>query len=140
MAPRFMLQLMQMMFALVRNLFADRGDLAMENLALRQQLAILKREKPRPLLDDLDRAFWVALKKELATWAAALIIVKPETVVRWQKLRFRKHWAKKSGRPPGRPSVSKEVRELIRKMATSNPTYVKPTVMWNQPDSTASMP
>ena len=55
MAPRFMLQLMQMMFVLVRNLFADRADLAVENLALRQQLAVLKRNRPRPRLDDMDR-------------------------------------------------------------------------------------
>jgi len=50
-----MLQLMQMMFVLVRNLFADRADLAVENLALRQQLAVLKRNRPRPRLDDMDR-------------------------------------------------------------------------------------
>ena len=55
MAPRFMLQLMQMIFALVRNLFANRADLAIENLALRQQLAVLKRNRPRPRLDDMDR-------------------------------------------------------------------------------------
>jgi hypothetical protein len=46
MAPRFMLQLMQMMFVLVRNLFAGRADLAVENLALRQQLTVLKRNRP----------------------------------------------------------------------------------------------
>ena len=60
MAPRLMLQLMQMMFTLVRNLFADKADLVIENLALRQQVAALKRERPRPRLNDMDRLFWVA--------------------------------------------------------------------------------
>ena len=123
MAPRFMLQLMQMMFVLVRNLFADRADLAVENLALRQQLAVLKRNRPRPRLDDMDRAFWMALKEQFAQWASALIIVKPETVVRWHRNAFRKHWTKKSARPSGRPGISKDLRDLIRKMSLANSTW-----------------
>ncbi len=60
MAPRIVLQLMQMMLALVQALTASRMELALENLALRQQVAALKRERPRPLLTDFDRLFWVS--------------------------------------------------------------------------------
>ena len=104
MRRRILLQVMDMLFSLVRTLFADKADLAMENLALRQQLAVLQRRNPRPRLNDLDRAFWAALKDQLATWADALIIVKPETVIRWHRAAFKRHWAmlSGSGKHPGR--------------------------------------
>ena len=69
MAPRYVLQIMQMMFALVRKLFADRVDLAAENLALRQQLAVLSRRTQRPRLNDIDRAFWAVMKDQVESWA-----------------------------------------------------------------------
>ena len=97
MAPRIVLQLMQMMLALVQALAASRMELALENLALRQQVAALKRERPRPRLTDLDRLFWVALREGWRDWANALIIVKPETVVRWHQAAFKRHWARLSG-------------------------------------------
>jgi len=114
--------IMGILFSLVRTLFTDRTELALENLALRQQLAVLQRKNPRPRLNDLDRAFWAALKCQLTTWTDALIIVKPDTVVRWHRTLVRRHWAQLSGsgRPPGRPRVPAEVRELIRRMATEN--------------------
>ena len=65
----------------------------------------------------------MALKEQFAQWASALIIVKPETVVRWHRNAFRKHWTKKSARPPGRPGISKELRDLIRKMSLANSTW-----------------
>ena len=122
MAPRFMLQLMQTMFLLVRNLFANRADLAVENLALRQQLAVLNRKNPRPRLNDLDRVFWVAMKEQFTNWTDALLIVKPDTVVGWHRAAFKRYWAKLSGsgKHPGRPRVSRELRLLIRRMATEN--------------------
>jgi putative transposase len=120
MAPRVLLQLMEMMLVMVRTIFAGKADLALENLALRQQLAALKRKQPRPRLDDFDRAFWAAMKGQFANWADALVIVKPETVVRWHKEAFRKHWAKKSAHPPGRPGVPRALRDLIWQMASEN--------------------
>ena len=128
MAPRFALQIMQMMFALLRTLFANRADLAAENLALRQQLAILNRKSQRPRLNDIDRAFWAAMKDQFENWAGALVIVKPATVVRWHRDAFRRHWAKKSAHLPGRPAISKELRDLIVKMANANPTWGSPRV------------
>ncbi len=123
MVPRILFQLMDILFSLVRTLFADKADLAMENLALRQQLAVLQRKNPRPRLNDLDRAFWAALKDQLTTWTDALIIVKPDTVVRWHRAAFTRHWAKLSGsgKHQGRPRIiSRELRMLIRRMATEN--------------------
>ena len=102
----------------IRALFLSRADLLVENLALRQQVAALKRKRPRPVLDDVDRAFWVALRASWPGWASRLIIVDPDTVARWNRERFRRHWAKISRRRgPGRPRVEREIRELVRLMA-----------------------
>ena len=102
----------------IRALFLTRSDLLIENLALRQQILALKRERPRPALDDLDRAFWVALRDSWPEWASRLIIVDPETVTRWNRERFRRHWARISRRRrPGRPRIEREIRDLIRLMA-----------------------
>jgi putative transposase len=116
------LQIMQMILAAVRGLYPDRSQLILENLALRQQVAALKRERPRPLLTDMDRLFWVALREKWSDWANALIIVKAETVVRWHRAAFKRHWARLSGsgKHPGRPCLTAEIKTLIRKMATEN--------------------
>ncbi len=99
----------------IRALFLSRADLLVENLALRQQVSALKRERPRPVLNDVDRAFWVALRASWPGWASRLIIVDPDTVARWNRERFRRHWAKISRRRgPGRPRVEREIRELVR--------------------------
>jgi putative transposase len=118
---RLTLQLMQMMFALIRSLFANKAALAMENLALRQQLAIYKRKRPRPRLTDLDRAFWTVLKDQFAAWADALIIVKPDTVMRWQKRRFRDFWRRKS--KPGRPRIDRQHIAFIKRISGDHPEY-----------------
>jgi putative transposase len=76
MSPRVLVRVMEMLLSLVRALFGRRADLALENLALRQQVAILKRERPRPPLDDFDRAFWVALKDRWSRWSDNLILVR----------------------------------------------------------------
>ena len=90
----------------IRALFRSRSELLLENLALRQQVLALKLERPRPVLDDVDRAFWVALRTSWSGWANRLIIVDPDTVARWNRDRFRRYWAKISrDRRPGRPRV-----------------------------------
>ena len=67
----------------VRALFLTRSELLIENLALRQQVLALKRERPRPVLDDVDRAFWVALRASWPGWVSRLVIVDPDTVTKW---------------------------------------------------------
>lgn len=110
-------------------LFA-RGDLVFENLALRQQLAMLKREHPRPRATVLDRAFWVALSTIWRNWADALIVVKPETVVKWHREAFKHFWAFIS-RPKaerGRPRIERDVRATILRLAEENPTWGAPRI------------
>ena len=95
-----------------------RAELVIENLALRQQVTALKKERPRPRLGDVDRAFWVALRQSWSGWASRLLIVNADTVARWHRDRFRRYWARISQRRhPGRPRVDAEIRRLIRLMA-----------------------
>ena len=102
----------------LRAIFRTSEELLIENLALRQQVAALKKERPRPVLDDLGRAFWVALRASWSGWASRLVIVNPDTVARWHRDRFRRHWAKLSQRNHrlGRPRIDPEIRRLIRLM------------------------
>jgi hypothetical protein len=70
------------------------------------------------VLDDVDRAFWVALRASWPGWASRLLLVHPDAVARWRRERFRRHWAQISRRRrPGRPRIEREVRDLIRLMA-----------------------
>src|ERR1700747_257018 len=114
---------------LVRLLRARRG-LLLENLALRQQLAVLKRRHPRPRLDLLDKLFWVAIRRFWSAWQQSLIAVTPETVVRWHRGGFRLYWKliSRVRRPIGRRQTSKEVRELIFRMVVENPTWGAPRI------------
>lgn len=113
---------------LLRGLFADRTLLAVENLALRQQLAILQRSIQRPRLRPGDRLFWVVLRRLWPGWQNVLLIVSPATVLTWHRLGFRLFWRWKSRGQPGRPSVPKNVSALIRRMARDNPTWGAPRI------------
>ncbi len=102
----------------LRAMCRRRADLVIENLALRQQVTVLKKERPRPPLEDVDRAFWVALRESWPAWATRSVIVKAGTVAEWNRARFRRYWARISQRRhPGRPRVDAEIRRLIRLMA-----------------------
>ena len=76
--------------------FRTRRQLAIEVLALRHQLGILKRSVKRPRLSDVDRGLWVLLSRRLASWSDALIIVRPATVIKWHRAGFRRYWAWRS--------------------------------------------
>jgi hypothetical protein len=114
---------------LVRLLRARRS-LLLENLALRQQLAVLKHRHPRPRLDLLDKLFWVAIRRFWSPWQQSLIAVTPETVVRWHRGGFRLYWKliSKVRMPIGRRQTSREVRELIFRMVVQNPTWGAPRI------------
>ena len=77
------------LIAAVRVFFQTRTDIAVEVIALRQQVAVLKRKRPRPPLRPLDRLFWVVLRSIWSRWRDALVIVNPETVVGWHRSGFR---------------------------------------------------
>ena len=97
--------------------------LAVENLALRQQLAVCKQSVKRPKLRPRDRVFWVWLSRLWPNWRSALAIVQPESVIRWHRLGFKLYWRWKSrAGQPGRPPIEREIRDLIRRMSLENPT------------------
>ena len=108
--------------------FRDQRDLALENLALRQQLGVLKR-KGVPRLQPKDRLFWVVLSRIWPRWRKALHLIKADTVVGWQQKGLRIYWARISQRKSaGRCPVSSEVRVLIQRMATANPCWGAPRI------------
>ena len=102
----------------LRTCARSRAVLHLEVLALRHQLQVQQRTRPRRLqLTKPDLCFWSVLSRIWAGWRAALVIVKPETVIAWHRRGFRLWWVWKSRRRMGRPTVSQDVRTLIRTMA-----------------------
>ena len=113
----------------LRSALRGRGDLVLENLALRQQLALLHHRSKRPQFGRFDRAFWVQLSRRWSRWRDALLLVHPATVIRWHRQGFRAWWAWKSRhRGPGRPPVGSELRLLIQEMARANPLWGAPRI------------
>jgi putative transposase len=109
--------------------FRPRADLVIENLALRQQLAVLRRNAKRPRLRHLDRAFWLLLSRSWSRFADVLVIVKPDTIVRWHRTGFRLFWRWKSRpRKPKKGEVTLEIKKLIRQMAESNVGWRAPRI------------
>ena len=115
------------LFQSVRALGCSRSDLILENLALRQQIAVLTRMKHRPRFPASDRLVCVSLRRSWRRWRNALVIVKPETVVAWHRKTFRRHWASISRRP-GRPRADGELRQPIVRMASENPSWGAPRI------------
>ena len=116
------------LFATARSSLGSRRELALENLVLRQQLAILKRKTKRPKLNNADRAFRVALCGLWPDWQSALILVKPETVIGWHRKGFKLYWSWRSRNQGGRPPIDGEIRTLIRRMALENRTWGAPRI------------
>jgi hypothetical protein len=126
-----MLAIILCLFRFVRLLGSGHQAVAVENLALRLQLAAFKRKRKRPVVTQWDRLFWVGLSHVWSSWRNAMVFVQPDTIVRWQRERFRKFWARLS-RPKcdrrGRPSIAAEIRQLILQMATANPLWRAPSI------------
>jgi putative transposase len=125
-----MFQLILLFFGSLGRLFRSRASLALENLVLRQPLVVLKRRHPRPHLRVLDKLFWVAAFRFWPKWKQSLIVVTPETVVRWHRAGFRMYWTliSRARRAVGRKPTPKEVRELIFRMVCENPTWGAPRI------------
>jgi hypothetical protein len=115
--------------AAVSSALKSRATLQLENLALRHQLGVLRRSVKRPKLTSADRLLWIWLCELWIDWRSSLVIVKPETVIGWHRKGFRLFWTWKvrHGRP-GRPPVSKEIRQLIRQMSRANPLWGAPRI------------
>jgi putative transposase len=116
--------------AFVHALFRSRLALQAEILALRHQLAVYQRTGARPRLKPADRMLWAWLSRAWPGWREALVLVKPETVIAWRRRKFREYWTRlsRSGKP-GRPSIPREVRDLIRRMSTANPLWGAPRIV-----------
>ena len=114
------------LFAYLRAFLRTRHDLGLEILALRQQVAVLKRKHPRARLNNVDRLFWIALRRLWPRWIEALIVVKPETVVGWHRAGFRLYWRLRS-RGGGR-TIGGDVFEIVRRLARENPTWGAPRI------------
>lgn len=109
--------------AALRGFFRIRSDTALEVFALRQQVAVLKRKRPRPPLNSLDRLFWTILRQLWSRWTGALVIVKPETVIGWRRAGFRLYWGRRSRPRGGRPTIAGEIRLPIRRLAEEHPAW-----------------
>src|SRR5216684_854592 len=113
----------------LRLICSGHRAVVLENLALRQQLAVFRRTVTRPQLRARDRLFWVLLAKAWRDWRTALILVQPDTVVRWHRQWLRRHWTRLSRRRhPGRPSTSSAIRALVNTMTTANPLWGAPRI------------
>jgi putative transposase len=109
--------------------FRARSALQLEILTLRHQLQVLERSRRQRLrLTRADRLLWVWLSRVWDGWCAAVVIVKPETVLAWDRQGFRLFWTWKSRRRFGRPAISPDVRTLIRTMAEANPLWGAPRI------------
>jgi hypothetical protein len=123
-----MLRLLWLFLGLLLHGFYSRRDLLLENLALRQQLSLFQRRKRRPVLSSFDKLFWVAIQRVWPQWKNSLVLVTPETVVRWHRAGFRRYWAFRCRHHARRKPVAQEVRQLISQMVAENPTWGAPRI------------
>ena len=124
-----MLQLLMVVCRALALALRGHREVVLENLALRQQLMAMKRANSRPRLQARDRRFWIALRRIWTNWRTALVLVRPETVVGWHRTWLRWRWTRRSTpRAKGRPPVAREIRALVREMATANPLWGAPRI------------
>ena len=125
-----MFQLILLVLGSLGRLLRGRASLVVENLVLRQQLAVLKRRHPRPRLHVVDKLFWVVVHRFWSKWKQGLVVVTPETVVHWHRAGFRMYWKviSRVRKRVGRRKIPKHVRELIFRMVAENPTWGAPRI------------
>jgi hypothetical protein len=125
-----MLLRLSMLLAWLTSMGRSYASVRLENLALRHQVMVYQQSVARPKLRPTDRLLWVWLSRLWPSWQQALEFVQPHTVIAWQKKRFRDYWRglSQAGKP-GRPAISKEVRDLIQDMWRSNPICGSPRIV-----------
>ena len=123
-------QMLRALFLALIGCVRSRRDRVLENLALRQQLAVLAARRPRPHMAARDRVFWVILRRFWSEWRGVLLVVHPETVVRWHRAGFKMYWKWISRRrvQSGRKPTQKALRELIFRMVAENITWGAPRI------------
>src|SRR3979409_273339 len=118
------IQIVRLLIILARR----HRSLVFENLALRQQLAVYHRTRPKSTVRWSDRLFWVGLRLAWPDWKSALVIVRPATVIAWHRRGFAWYWTRRSRPRGGRPQVGSDVRRLTRAMARANPLWGAPRI------------
>ena len=124
----FVLHILFSFLVAIRVFFRSRSDTALEVLVLRQQVAVLKRKRPRPRLNSWDRLFWTMLRRCWSRWTDVLVLVKPDTVVGWHRAGFRLYWRWRSRPRGGRPKIycffviEHDRRRILRFNVTDRPT------------------
>ena len=120
---------LKLLACMVVSLFRSKGRLEAEIVILRHQLNILRRRKPsRKRLTLVDRLIFVWLYRLRSSVLSAVVIVQPETVVRWHREGFRLYWRWKSRARGGRPRIPRDLRDLIREMSRANPLWGAPRI------------
>jgi putative transposase len=125
-----MLSILRLLLGAIVRFFCARRGVLLENLVLREQLAVFKHRHPRPGLTLLDKLFWVAPRRIWSDWKKFLVVVLPEPVVQWHRAGFQLYWRvipKFHGRV-GRGPISKEIRDLIFQMVAENPRWGAPRI------------
>src|SRR5215471_12552305 len=106
--------------ATLTDLGRNKSELIAENALLRQQLIILKRQVKRPACTKTDRILLVLLARGVRAWKQTLLIIQPETLLRWHRELFRRYWKRRSKAASHKPKVATETIALIREMARDN--------------------
>ncbi len=119
---QFPIRLPTVILIIIQILPKSKTDLILENISLGHQLSVYKSKQTKPRLTDVDRSLWVALRPVWTKWRDCLVVVKPETVINWQKRRFGKHWAKISSqnKQRGRTRI-KTVSRYLRTFRSKHP-------------------
>ena len=124
-----MVALLWLLWAILASPFKPRWQLEAENVALRHQVIVLRRQvRGRVRLTNLDRLFLVQLCRCFPSVLGVLAIVQPQTVIRWHRAGFRSYWRWKSRARGGRPVIAGDLRALIRKMSIDNPLWGAPRI------------
>ena len=119
-----MLRALRILISTVRAATRARADLLLEVspvAALRQPLDVYRRQVTRPKLQRRDRMFWIWLRRHWSGWKHALVIVRPETVLKWHRRGYREYWRWKSKARPGRPRIPRRHIEFIRRISSDHP-------------------
>jgi hypothetical protein len=113
----------------IHSLFWSQRQLVLENLALRQQVVMLRKSVKKPRPSVADKMFWIIFSRYVDGWRKLLHGLHPDTVVRWHRQGFRLYWRWKSRGPkPGRPPINKALRKLIREMQATNMGWGAPRI------------